>query len=114
MVDWSIARQIARFAAGSTDTPPGDLGLDARVREAQAHVIDYTGITPGDPLPAPEAVDRAEWADVNLDGIGSMLAPVTERLEERLSSAGPLAGPLRMVTGATLAAEAGLMVGYMS
>jgi coenzyme F420 biosynthesis associated uncharacterized protein len=114
MVDWSLARQIARFAAGSTDTPPADLGLDARVREAQAHVIDYTGIEPGEPLPAPEAVDRTQWADVNLDGIGALLEPVTERLDRRLGSAGPLAGPLRMATGATLAAEVGLMVGYMS
>ena len=114
MVDWSIARHIARFAAGNADTPPSDLGLDARVREAQAHVIDYTGIAPDDPLPAPEAVDRAEWAEVNLTGIGSMLEPVTERLDERLTSAGPLAGPLRMAAGATLAAEVGLMVGYMS
>ena len=114
MVDWSIARQIARFAAGSADAPTFDLDLDARVRDAQAHVVGYTGIRPEEPLPAPEAVDRAEWAMVNLDGIASLLQPVTARLEERLSSAGPLAGPLRMATGATLAAEAGLVVGYMS
>ena len=114
MVDWSLARQIARFAAGNADAPDGDLDLPARVRDAQAHVIEYTGIRPADPLPAPESVDRAEWADVNLTGIGALLEPVTVRMDERLSSAGPLAGPLRMVAGATLAAEAGLMLGYMS
>jgi coenzyme F420 biosynthesis associated uncharacterized protein len=114
MVDWSIARQIARFAAGNAEPPDFDLGLNARVRDAQAHVMGYTGIEPAEPLPEPEAVDRVEWAEVNLDGLASMLAPVTERLEERLQGAGPLAGPLRMATGATLAAEAGLVVGYMS
>ncbi len=114
MVDWSLARQIARFAAGSADAPTFDLELDARVRDAQAHVMGYTGIEPAEPLPEPEAVDREEWAQVNLDGIAGLLAPVTERLEDRLESAGPLAGPLRMAAGATLAAEAGLVVGYMS
>src|SRR5215208_1671527 len=114
MVDWSLARQIARFASGSAEAPSYDLQLDARVREAQAHVTGYTGIEPAEPLPAPEAVDRAEWADVNLDGLAGMLEPVTTRLATRLESAGPLAGALRMATGATLAAEAGLVVGYMS
>jgi coenzyme F420 biosynthesis associated uncharacterized protein len=114
MVDWSIARQVARFAAGSAEPPAFDLALDARVRDAQAHVTAYTGIAPSDPLPAPEAVDRAEWAEVNLAGIAALLEPVTDRLSGRLDAAGPLAGPLRMAAGATLAAEAGLVVGYMS
>jgi coenzyme F420 biosynthesis associated uncharacterized protein len=114
MVDWSIARQIARFAAGTAAAPPYELDLRARVRDAQAHVMGYTGIEPADPLPEPEAVDRAEWAEVNLGGIAALLDPVTVRLADRFASAGPLAGPLRMATGATLAAEAGLVVGYMS
>ena len=114
MVDRSLARQIARFAAGSADASGTDLGLPARVREAQAHVSAYTGIHPAEPLPEPESVDRANWAAVNIDGIASLLGPVNERLEERLASAGPLAGALRMATGATLAAEAGLVIGYMS
>src|SRR5215212_1530409 len=114
MVDWSLARQIARFAAGNADAPTYDLELDARVRDAQAHVMGYTGIQPEEPLPAPEAVDRPEWADVNLTGLSRLLTPVTDRLDDRLASAGPLAGPLRMAAGATLAAEAGLVVGYMS
>jgi coenzyme F420 biosynthesis associated uncharacterized protein len=114
MVDWSIARQIARFAAGNAEAPAYDLDLSTRVRDARAHVMGYTGIQPAEPLPEPEAVDRAEWAEVNLNGIAGLLEPVTDRLEGRLENAGPLAGPLRMVTGATLAAEAGLVVGYMS
>jgi len=114
MVDWSLARQIARFAAGNADAPDFDLSLHARVRDAQAHVMGYTGIEPEEPLPEPEAVDRPEWADVNIEGIANLLAPVTDRLQARLDSAGPLSGPLRMAAGATLAAEAGLVVGYMS
>ena len=37
-----------------------------------------------------------------------------ERLDERLGRAGPLAGALKAATGATLAAEVGLVMGYMS
>jgi len=114
MVDWSLARQIARFAAGNADAPAFDLDLHARVRDAQAHVTGYTRIEPAEPLPEPEAVDRTEWAGVNLDGLANLLTPVTDRLQTRLDSAGPLSGPLRMAAGATLAAEAGLVVGYMS
>jgi coenzyme F420 biosynthesis associated uncharacterized protein len=114
MVDWSLARQIARFAAGTAEEPELDLNLPARVRDAQVHVMGYTGIEPVEPLPEPEAVDRGEWSEVNLDGIAGLLSPVTERLDDRLGSAGPLSGPLRMAAGATLAAEAGLAVGYMS
>ena len=36
------------------------------------------------------------------------------RLDRRLDAAGPLAGALRMGAGATLAAEAGLVTGYLS
>jgi coenzyme F420 biosynthesis associated uncharacterized protein len=114
MVDWSLARQIARFAAGNADAPDYDLNLHARVRDAQVHVMEYTRIEPVEPLPEPETVSRDEWADVNLDGLAHLLEPVTDRLQTRLEAAGPLSGPLRLAAGATLAAEAGLMVGYMS
>jgi coenzyme F420 biosynthesis associated uncharacterized protein len=114
MVDWSMARQIARFAAGSADAPAYDLGLHARVHDARAHVSTYTGIDPAEPLPQPEAVDRAEWADANIDAFAGLLEPVTARIAQRFESAGPLAGAMRLATGATLAAETGLVVGYMS
>ena len=114
MVDWSIARQIARFAAGTADAPAYDLDLHARVLDARVHVTAYTGLDPAEPLPEPEAVDRAQWADLNVDGLGALLDPVTARIAERFESAGPLAGPLRLATGATLAAETGLVIGYMS
>jgi coenzyme F420 biosynthesis associated uncharacterized protein len=114
MVDWSLARQIARFAAGSAPVP--DLGVDiARmVRDAATEVASHTGLEqPGD-VPAPEVLARAEWAEANLTTLSSLLDPVAERLGGRLTSAGPLAGALRAAASATLAAEAGLVLGYMS
>ena len=114
MVDWSLARQIARFAAGTAPVP--DLGVDiARmVGDAATEVASHTGLEqPGD-VPPPEVLGRAEWAEANLITLSSLLDPVAERLGTRLASAGPLAGPLRAAASATLAAEAGLVLGYMS
>ena len=65
-------------------------------------------------MPAAETLDRDGWAEINLGTLASLLDPVAGRLEQRTSSAGPLAGPIRAAAGATLAAEAGLVVGYMS
>src|SRR3954447_305815 len=115
MVDWSLARQLARFAASAGGTPPElEADFETMVAESEAHLRDYTRLPLAQPIPAPEAVDRAEWADINLDSLASLLEPVSSRLSSRLGLTGPFAGPLRAVTGATLAAEAGLVVGYMS
>ena len=114
MVDWSLARQIARFAAGSAPVPQLGVDLDRMSADAEAQVAGYTGLSLPSPPPPPEMVDRATWADINLDTLSSFLDPVAERLSDRFGSAGPLAGPLRAAAGATLAAEVGLVAGYMS
>ena len=80
----------------------------------EAPVAAYTGLALTSPTPPAEVVGRAEWASVNLDTLSHMLDPVAERLDERLGFAGPLAGALRVGASATLAAEAGLVMGYMS
>jgi coenzyme F420 biosynthesis associated uncharacterized protein len=115
MVDWTLARQVARFAAGNGNTPSLDNPEFAeRVAATQGKLSDYTGLVPVEPIPAPEAVSRGEWADVNVGSMATMLGPVTDRLGKRFSGAGSFAGPLRIATGATVAAEIGLVVGYMS
>lgn len=114
MVDWSLARQIARLSAGSGPTSEVAAELPGLVADAERHVGAYTGLSLSEPMPAPEALDRPAWADVNLDTLATYLEPVAGRLDDRLSSAGPLAGALRAVTGATLAAEAGLVVGFIA
>ena len=115
MVDWSLARQVARLAAGS-DRAAGDLGIDlvALSERMQGEVAGYTRLSPDGPLPAAELVGRGEWASINLDSLSDLLDPVVRRLDERLGFAGPLAGALRAGAGATLAGEAGLVLGYAS
>ena len=114
MVDWSLARQIARFAAGTAPVPSLGLDLERVVADAADEVSRHTGLEPAGDVPAPEVLPRADWAEANLTTLSSLLDPVVERLDGRLGGAGPLAGPLRTAASATVAAEAGLVLGYMS
>src|SRR4051794_17756574 len=115
MVDWSLARQLARLAANAGSKPPGlgPIDFPTLVDEAEAHLRDYTGLTPVAPIPGPERVGRAEWAEVNVDSLAALIGPVADRLGGRLEGTGPFAGALRAAAGATVAAEVGLVLGYM-
>jgi coenzyme F420 biosynthesis associated uncharacterized protein len=114
MVDWPLALQIAGFAAGSDQKV--DLGVDlvGRTRDLEGEVVSYTGLEPATPVPEAELFSRRQWAAMNLDSLSHLLQPVAGRMDERFEFAGPLAGALRMGAGATLAAEAGLVIGYVS
>ena len=114
MVDWSLARQIARFAAGDSSVAAADFDLAALSVDVQGPVAGYTGLLPPDPLPAAEVLDRRAWAEVNVATVAGLLEPVTDRISNRLDGGGPMTGPMRTVTGAALAAEVGLVIGYMS
>jgi coenzyme F420 biosynthesis associated uncharacterized protein len=113
-MDWALASQIARFAAGSD--PVVDLGVDltSLVTEMEGEVAAHTRLELVGPVPEPELVGRREWADANLRTLADLLDPVATRLEQRFDFAGPLAGALRLGADATLAAEAGLVMGYVS
>jgi coenzyme F420 biosynthesis associated uncharacterized protein len=114
MIDWALARRVARFAAGTPAGAPGLPGdLDALAADAEQRVVAYTGLVPGSTIPPPEAVDRQLWSDINLAGMRRILDPVVERLEGRRSGA-LAAGPLRGVAGALLALEVGGLTGLLS
>ena len=80
----------------------------------EAPVAAYTRLALASPTPPAEVVSRTDWAAVNLETLSHILDPVAARLDERLAFAGPLAGALRAGAAATLAAEAGLVMGYLS
>jgi coenzyme F420 biosynthesis associated uncharacterized protein len=114
MVDWSLARQLAHLSAGADEPDGSEADLHAVCGELEGVVRSYTGLDPDGPLPEPELVSRSEWASANLESLADLLDPVAERLDSRLSFAGPLAGALRIGAAATVAAEAGLVMGYVS
>ena len=114
MVDWSIARTIARFAAGGDGPAASAIDVVAHCAEMEPHVRDYTGLELESARPPAELLTRAGWAEVNLVSLAHILDPVAARLEDRLGFAGPLAGALRVGASATLAAEVGLVTGYLA
>jgi coenzyme F420 biosynthesis associated uncharacterized protein len=114
MVDWGLARQIAGMAAGRGAEAPPPFDVAALAEEMEGPVAGYTRLALATPTPPAEVVTRAEWASSNLDAMSHILDPVAARLDDRLSFAGPLAGALRVGAAATLAAEIGLVMGYMS
>ncbi len=114
MVDWSLARQVARLAAGGSEQQGPEVDVVAHCAEMEDYVASYTRLEPLSPVPAPELVSREEWASVNLEALAGLLDPVAARLEARMEFAGPLAGALKAGAAATLAAEAGLVMGYVS
>jgi coenzyme F420 biosynthesis associated uncharacterized protein len=114
MVDWSIARRVAAYAARSDDVVDPGLDLVVLAEEFAPRVSAYTGLTAADAVPAPEIVSRQGWAEANLDAMGELMRPVEERMGERFERAGALAGPLRLAAGSALGAELGLVTGYMS
>jgi coenzyme F420 biosynthesis associated uncharacterized protein len=114
MVDWGLARQIAALAAGRGTEEEAPFDAAALSAEMEPAVAGYTQLAPASPTPPAEVVTRAEWGAVNLDTLSHILDPVAARLDDRLGFAGPLAGALRAGASATLAAEAGLVMGYLS
>jgi len=111
MVDWGTAQRIARTVAGA----PGETGLPGDLAELAEHarerVVSASRLEPGRALPAPEAVDRAEWIDANLADMRATLDPLVDRMGEGL---GAVAGPLRAGAGLLLGAEVGALTGYMA
>ncbi|HEX4719349.1 MAG TPA: zinc-dependent metalloprotease [Thermoleophilaceae bacterium] len=114
MVDWTLARRVAAIAGATEGSTEVGVDLIAASKRLEPEVAGYTGLDPQGHAPPAEVVDRAGWADANLTTFSDLLTPIADRMSERLGRAGPIAGPLRMGAGATIATEAGLITGYMS
>ncbi len=89
-------------------TLPGDLA--AICADAEARVVQYTGLKPAAALPAPEALPRAGWIAANVTSMGAMLDPIGDRL----ASGGLVGGATRAAAGVLLSVEAGALTGYLS
>ncbi len=116
MIDWRLAERVSRAVA--SNAAPAPVPHEAFTAEVEAFAVrsaelvsDYTGLAAPDALPAPETVDRDDWATINLGSMRSVLEPVVERQGEGL---GPLTGPLRALTGMLLAVEVGALSGFLA
>jgi coenzyme F420 biosynthesis associated uncharacterized protein len=113
-VDWPTAKRVARIVAGRDLIATSYLGaslardFESVTTEAEDLVADFTGLrAPGRAHAA--VLDRAGWVDANITSMQRMLAPLTERLGERLAQS-PIAPLGRRVAGA----EVGSLLGYLA
>ncbi|MEJ7893844.1 MAG: zinc-dependent metalloprotease [Solirubrobacteraceae bacterium] len=116
MIDWGLAERVSRAVA--SNAAPAEAPHAAFAEEVEAFaarsaelVSAYTGLSAPDGLPQPETVDRDGWATINLRSIRTVLEPVVARQGEGL---GPLAGPVRAMTGMLLAVEVGALSGFLA
>jgi coenzyme F420 biosynthesis associated uncharacterized protein len=113
-VDWPTAIKVARMVAGRDQIAASYLGaslardFEAVTVEAEELVADFTGLrSPG--KAHAEVLDRAGWVEANVTSMQTMLAPLTERLGERLAQS-PIAPLGRRIAGA----EVGSLLGYLA
>ena len=116
MIDWRLAERVSRAVTANTGSSvaPHDAltaEIDAFAARSAELVAGYTGLTAAAELPPPETIDRAQWAEINLGSMRSVLEPIVERQGEGL---GPLAGPMRALTGMVLAVEVGALSGFLA
>jgi coenzyme F420 biosynthesis associated uncharacterized protein len=115
LVDWNLAERVARALSGSG--PRWD-GTEEELRFESARAAElvrrYTRLKPKAGVPPAELVDRAEWAEVNLETFRELSAGVETHLEERMEDSNGRSGLQRKIVGAATGAEIGLAVGYLS
>jgi coenzyme F420 biosynthesis associated uncharacterized protein len=118
VIDWRLAQQLATFVAGEgngskgfVDAAPAFPALPEIAAHSERVVAEYTGLRPQSGLPAAEAVSRGRWIEANVRSLPAMLEPLTDQVGDRL---GPLAPTVRGAVGAVLAAEVGVLFGYMA
>lgn len=112
MISWRAVRSIAVALSRRTETSPSS-GFDysRAVEDTLGPLGEFTGIRlPTDPSRDRRLLisDRSEWIDFNIEGFGVMMEPVLNRASR---DAGALTWA---VGGATLTAQVGLLLGFLS
>lgn len=113
-INWELARQIAGHMTGSRQ--PIDPWLAEEYLEltrlAQLRVAEHSGLALG-PLADTIPLDRAEWAERNLQSFRYLVEPLAEKLAAAPVSGG-IEGILRPLAPALLGMQMGAMVGFLS
>jgi coenzyme F420 biosynthesis associated uncharacterized protein len=119
MVDWDLASRTARRLVRSgpevsvEDAAAAVEQLLQLSDEAESHVRALTRLTPQtSTVPAVRIVDRADWIDINVTGMASLITPLAQRLvesQDRPSNALTIAIGSR-VTGA----QAGAVLSFVA
>ena len=112
MISWGAARTIAVALASRTERgPAGDFDYARAVEHTIDPLSDFTGIVLPQGPPSGRQLrvaSRAEWIDFNIEGFGELMEPVLKRAaagSDNLTWA---------IGGATLTAQVGLLLGFLS
>jgi coenzyme F420 biosynthesis associated uncharacterized protein len=122
-VSWDVAERVATWVGGRRSVTGAQLApnIDAATRarldedfaevtaQAEALVIEATGLRPISGLAQARVVDRTGWVQNNLTSFRHLLDPVLSQLEATTLK-GPVPGTARAAAGAQL----GLVLGWMS
>ncbi len=116
LIDPAIASAVARRIAGdASEDVVGALAdlerrLGAAVPRSEVLVAEASGI----PAPPPVkwgVISRASWAEANIAGMTTLIAPLTDKIARRLES---LPVPIRLLQRGLVSAEIGALLGYVS
>ncbi len=115
LIDPRIAAAVARRLSGEGETDHAAAhklaaDLSAAVPRSEELVADVSGI----PAPVPvrwAIVRRGDWAEANIRGMTTLIAPLTDKLGQRLER---LPAPARLAQRTIVSAEVGAMLGYVS
>jgi coenzyme F420 biosynthesis associated uncharacterized protein len=111
VIDWILAEKLAVRVAGSSDAPTPRADLPALAAESERRVTAYTGLTPSQPLPPPEGIERPEWIRTNIKAMRGLLDPVLDRAGDGL---GPMRAPTRLTFSIAATTEVGMVLGYLA
>src|SRR5690348_14710730 len=93
IVDWNMAERVARALSGTGPTWDGNEDeLRAESDRAAELVRGYTRLRPKSGVPPAELVDRAEWAEVNLETFRHLSGRVESHLQDRMDDSNGRSG----------------------
>jgi coenzyme F420 biosynthesis associated uncharacterized protein len=107
---------VARRVAGNSPVSDSYLmerlekDLDEAVPLAEKEVAATSGIPAPPPVPW-GLVDRAAWANANIAGMTRMLAPLAEKVAQRMEG---VPRPVKLAQRVLLSTEIGVLLGYVS
>ena len=112
MISWGAVRTIAVTLASRTElASSGDFDYARAVERTLDPLSRFTGIElPQGPPNGRQlkVADRAEWIDFNIEGFGALMEPVLKR------AAAGADNLTWAIGGATLTAQVGLLLGFLS
>jgi coenzyme F420 biosynthesis associated uncharacterized protein len=111
-IDWNVAQRVGEMLCGGNPYLGSNAnGVQSLAEQFAERVSAYTGLTPSEPLPAIESIDRPRWIEANIATMRPLLDPLTEKIGR---SSGPLGPAMRSTTQLLLGAQVGAVTGMLS